>query len=346
MSQHWTPVQVVRRRRISLGALLVAMVMVPVAIAYACNPQAQIRLDSRSYQPGSTISVSGAYFPNTANVTVAGPVGTQVVRPSGGGFRTTLTAPDAPGDYTITASRATGGFAPASFSVAAPAPTPPPAAAPTAPPAAAPTAPAVQSFPSDGSTAPQRSFRPPLILPIEGGSTADQPRSEGRGEQETARPETNAAPVQTAPSGQQVFAGPAPTFAAPTFRAPTFTAPAFAATAPATAPSFAAPATRERTSARSESGPARSASGSRSTEAEPAGASPAQAPADQAALSDLFSAYEPGRTASLMDDGATGMSDGGAGSGLGLGIGLLAFGLVALVAGLTAVEVRRRRLLA
>jgi hypothetical protein len=57
----------------------------------------------------------------------------------------------------------------------------------------------------------------------------------------------------------------------------------------------------------------------------------------------LFSSYEPGRTASLMD-GATGMSDGGAGSGLGLGIGLLAFGLAALVAGLTAVEVRRRRL--
>lgn len=339
----WTPVDVVRRRRVALGALLAAMVMVPVAIAYACNPQAQVHLDSLSYEPGATITVSGAYFSDRADVTVAGPVDTKVVRPSGGGFLTTLTAPDAPGNYTITASRATGGFAPASFSVAAPAPTPPPAAAPVAP--AAGPAPAAQSFPSEGSTAPQRSFRPPLVLPIQDGGTADQPSSQGRGEQETsgAAPERQEAPgsVQTAPSGQQVFA--APTFRAPTFTVPAFAAPAFAATAPAAAPSFAAPATGERTSARSESDSGRSASGSRSTEAESAGASPAQAPADQAALSDLFSAYEPGRTPSLTN-GATGMSDGGAGSGLGLGIGLLAFGLVALVAGLTAVEVRRRRL--
>jgi hypothetical protein len=329
---------------VSLGALLVAMVMVPVAIAYACNPQAQIRLDQRSYEPGATISVAGSFFTN-ADVTVAGPVNTQVVPTSGGGFTTTLTAPDAPGDYTVTASRATGGFAPASFSVVAPAPaptpTPPPAAAPSAPVQA--PAPAAQTFPSVGSTSPERGFRQPLILPIEGGSAPEQPSSEGRGEQETARPETNAAPVQTAPSGQQVFASPAPalapTFAAPTFRAPTFEAPA--ATAPAfAAPTFAAPAAtrQERASGRSESG-----SRSRSTAGESSGAAAAQAPADQAALSDLFSAYEPGRTASLMD-GATGMSDGGAGSGLGLGIGLLAFGLAALVAGLTAVEVRRRRL--
>jgi len=37
------------------------------------------------------------------------------------------------------------------------------------------------------------------------------------------------------------------------------------------------------------------------------------------------------------------VSEGDSGSGLGLGIGLLAFGLVALVTGLTAAEVSRRR---
>jgi hypothetical protein len=68
----------------------------------------------------------------------------------------------------------------------------------------------------------------------------------------------------------------------------------------------------------------------------------APAPAQQAALSDLFSNYQPGRTASLTSQ-ASGAPAGGAGSGLGFGIGLLAFGLFALVAGLTAAEVRRRR---
>jgi len=68
----------------------------------------------------------------------------------------------------------------------------------------------------------------------------------------------------------------------------------------------------------------------------------ASAPAEQAALSDLFSNYEPGRTPSLTG-AAAGEPDGGAGSNLGLGIGLLAFGLFSLVAGLTAAEVRRRR---
>jgi hypothetical protein len=69
---------------------------------------------------------------------------------------------------------------------------------------------------------------------------------------------------------------------------------------------------------------------------------PATAPAQQAALSDLFSNYQPGRTASLTSQ-ASGAPAGGAGSGLGFGIGLLAFGLISLVAGLTAAEVRRRR---
>jgi len=58
-------------------------------------------------------------------------------------------------------------------------------------------------------------------------------------------------------------------------------------------------------------------------------------------VSDLFSNYQPGRTPSLASP--SGASDDGAGSGLGLGLGLLAFGFLALAAGLTAAEVRRRR---
>jgi hypothetical protein len=76
--------------------------------------------------------------------------------------------------------------------------------------------------------------------------------------------------------------------------------------------------------------------------ATPRPAAARSAPAQQGALSDLFSSYEPGRTPSLTGK-ASGAPAGGAGSGLGFGIGLLAFGLFSLVAGLTAAEVRRRR---
>jgi hypothetical protein len=58
--------------------------------------------------------------------------------------------------------------------------------------------------------------------------------------------------------------------------------------------------------------------------------------------SDVWSGFANGRTPSLTSD-AAGAPDSGTGSGLGLGIGLLAVGLLALVAGLTAAEVRRRR---
>lgn len=61
-----------------------------------------------------------------------------------------------------------------------------------------------------------------------------------------------------------------------------------------------------------------------------------------AADSDVWSGFANGRTPSLTSDAAD-APDSDTGSGLGLGIGLLAVGLLALVAGLTAAEVRRRR---
>lgn len=65
-------------------------------------------------------------------------------------------------------------------------------------------------------------------------------------------------------------------------------------------------------------------------------------PSDQAASGYVWSGFAPGRTPSLSTAGDM-VSEGDNGSGLGLGIGLLAFGLLALVAGLTAAEVSRRR---
>jgi hypothetical protein len=67
----------------------------------------------------------------------------------------------------------------------------------------------------------------------------------------------------------------------------------------------------------------------------------AAAPSERAAVSDVWSAFAPGKTPSLTS--AAAMPDGGTGSELSLGIILLSVGLLALVGGLTAAEVTRRR---
>ena len=100
--------------------------------------------------------------------------------------------------------------------------------------------------------------------------------------------------------------------------------PVFTTAAPAQASTFAA-------------APAQSAAtGSKAAK------SSAASPSDQAATGYVWSGFAPGKTPSLSTAGDM-VSEGDSGSGLGLGIGLLAFGLVALVGGLTAAEVSRRR---
>jgi hypothetical protein len=73
-----------------------------------------------------------------------------------------------------------------------------------------------------------------------------------------------------------------------------------------------------------------------------AGAGRSSAPSEQAATGDVWSGFSAGQTPSLTS-AADGVPEDGTGSELGWGLGLLALGLLALVAGLTAAEVRRRR---
>ena len=299
MSRKSASTDVVRRRRVTFVTMLVAAFVVPAAIAYACNPQAHVALDKTSYQPGSSITVYGSYFPGNVNVTVSGGWGasTGVTTSPGGGFTATLPGPSTPGNYSVSATRATGGYAVASFSVAAPAPAP--AAQPSTPAASAPAATA-KSAPG---------FKSPSVRGSEAPASAERTNPPAGSDRTAASNGGNIAPSTnnvTSSAGQQVFSGSTAQAAPTQSFAPTQTAAA----------------------------PARSSS-SRSTTA-------AAAPSPQAALSDLFSSYQPGRTPSLTGS-ASGAPAGGAGSGLGLGIGLLAFGMFALVAGLTAAEVRRRR---
>ena len=112
--------------------------------------------------------------------------------------------------------------------------------------------------------------------------------------------------VTVTPSGAPVFVGSAPAASTGTFAA----APA----APA------AQAARDGKAARNSSA----------------------TPSEQAASGYVWSGFAPGKTPSLATAGDM-VSEGDSDSGIGLGIGLLAFGLLALVAGLTAAEVSRRR---
>lgn len=135
------------RRVLLCGFMLMTPLVAFAAVAWACNPQAYLVLDKTAYQPGSAITAYGSYFPGNVSITVSGPAESTTVQTSpDGGFSTQLTAPTTPGNYTITASRPTGGFAPASFEVTAPPPKPP-VTDPPAEPAPAVPSPALVSAP-------------------------------------------------------------------------------------------------------------------------------------------------------------------------------------------------------
>lgn len=200
MSRQFGRTSAGRRRGVTFASLVVAAVVIPVAIAYACNPQAHVSLDKTSYQPGGTVTVYGSYFPGNASITVTGPTGSVPVTASpGGGFSTSLKAPSGPGPYTITASRPTGGFASASFSVSNP--------------QSAVTTKPGNSGNGQSSTSGAPSFRDPQVSRSRGtatsqsgsGDTAGGNASTSRSGGGSTTPST-----VTGPSGQQVFAGSAP----------------------------------------------------------------------------------------------------------------------------------------
>ena len=291
-----------RSRRGIVALAAVSLLLVPAAIAWACNPQAQLTPDQASYSPGESMRVSGSYFPSNTSITVTsstGAVATATTNGSGAFVISSLRAPSSPGTYSLKATK-TDGTAQSglpkvvSFAVASPAARAP--ASSPAPPAAT-QQPGARAFVEPGVT------RSPVRSVAGNGTSGDggggQPGSGSTGGV------AGGGTVVTGTTGVPVFAGsvaPATTFGA----------------APAAAPQSATPGTAARsTSARSTGRAA-------------------------AADSDVWSGFANGRTPSLTSDAAA-APDSDTGSGLGLGIGLLAVGLLALVAGLTAAEVRRRR---
>jgi len=284
-----------RSRRRGLGALaVVSLLVLPAAIAMACNPQAQLTPNQASYSPGtSTVSIGGSFFPRGVAIKVTTSYGASatVTTNQSGAFSASLPAPTSPGNYTVTAVKADGTAQSglpktSSFAVAGPKASANTPSARTTPPAA--DNGSGQSFVEPGVTrSPARG-----VAGIGGDSTGG-----GSLQGNALGGVAGGGTVVTGPSGTPVFAG---------------------SVAPAQASFGAAPA------AASERGAARSTGRAAATD------------------SDVWSGFANGRTPSLTSD-AAGAPESGNGSGLGLGIGLLAVGLLALVAGLTAAEVRRRR---
>lgn len=306
-----------KRLKLWVALIAAALVVIPTAVAWACNPQAHMSLNRTSYSPGQTIVINGSYFNDQDTIKVSGPNGSTTATPSGGGFRVALTAPSSPGSYTITATKDGGGYRAglpksASFAVASPASAGSGDSSPSEP-GRSPTSPTTQGSPDTQDSTP--SFgepgvgRSPSSSTQQQRTTARQRGGNGGGSSSPAAGTVGSritagvaggGTITTGASGQRVFAGSA--------------APGQQSFLPS-------------------AGGSKSANGSTNA----AGVRPSE----RAATADVWSGFAPGKTASLM--AGADQPGGGTGSQLGLGIGLLAFGLVALMSGLTAAEVRRRR---
>jgi len=313
----------------------------------ACNPQAYLTLDKSQYAPGESVRVSGSFFKNNTAITVSldrtGQSST-VTTSGNGAFAVTFALPSsaATGGYSVTAIgyEANGDVinglpARASFAVAtaqtatpqasdegasAPAASQPAASQPAAP-AAQPAAPQASRPAARQPSGPASSgFREPLVV-----DEPDVQRS--RTGQSSTRSSTSGSPASSSDratsNGRAVFGGSVATV------------PSAATGAP-----LAATTTATRSASRSSAGT--SADRSRGTSAS-RGVSPQAA--EQAATDDVWGALSPGRSPSVLPvagDGAA-VSSPRAGSQLALGALLLGAGVLALIGGFAAGEVRRRR---
>jgi hypothetical protein len=320
-----------------VGVVLAAGVLIPAAIAWACNPQAYLTLDKAAYAPGDSVRVSGSFFKNEVQITVTLDRTGQsaVVTTSGNGaFSTTFTLPaNAPtGGYTAQAVGyepdgsitpglpARGSLSVAEPQVAASAPV-------TSGGGQAAAAPAPQV--SASAPTPQQPVAGESVRPSQRPSTsrqdADFPEPSVFNEPGVQSSRTPAASTRAASGaegasvsgGRVVFGGSV---------APAVSAPVVGSSEVA---GVSQPA------AQSAKGAARSRAGS----------SVSRSVAERTAADDVWSALGTGRSPSVLPFAGDGVAVSAprAGSQLALGLVLLGGGVLALVGGLAAGEARRRR---
>lgn len=311
------------RRRTLIGLALVAMLLVPASIAWACNPQAYVRLDKSGYVSGEQMGVSGAFFKSNRQLTLSFEPGgdvTTVKTTNNGFFATQITAPSTPGSYTLSAigyeedGTVTPGLpARISFEVSPPAqpgqPGPQPGATQPTPGATQPTPDAQPESQQPGSgrfTEPREPRARPFPTPGSGSPRGAPPRTRelgdaGRG---GAIGNTGGDGVMDTPDGA-VFAGSV--------------------------------ASEDRAAVASAGdGQVGDTAQGRETEG-------TTGPSERSAAGDVWGGFASADGPSLTSDATGPVVNRGTGAGLTWGLGLLGLGLAVLVSGIAVAEVRRRR---
>jgi hypothetical protein len=326
-----------------------AALLVPAAVAWACNPQPRVETDKLSYSPGEQVTVSGRYF-STKKTTDTDPTVTITTDPAGpsatvpvtsaGTFQTRLPAPA--GVFTVLATPSNGGPA---------APTTAEGVAATAlpenpKPGPAPQfgVPAIQSSPPT----PDRTSR----LADRGSTEAkpDRPQRRGGG---SSQPTRNVFVFESAPSQARTTTGGGSSAGGSAGGGSDGGGSAGGGSGGGNSGDGGAASGSERGVISDSAGrpvfvdslaPADRRVGGAGRTTTAADRSAGQGPSERAATGDLWSGFRSGKAPSLLDAGDGSPDDGG--SGASIGLALLGLGLVGLLSALAVAEVRRRRALA
>lgn len=304
-------VGIARRRRALLVLAVTSLMVVPVAISWACGPNRGVQLDRHDYFPGQSVTISGANWIEGVNVqvTLNGNFVTGVTTNSTGNFSASFAAPSAAGSYTVvadgvdpsTGNSLPGGNTRQTFTVTA-----------------------RQAASSPGANAPGAAPRPRGNSPA-GGTTSGGVGNRGRsgGNSRTV----SGGERRSSGGGERARSGAG----APSGAGGPVNASEEGLIKSAGATAFAGSVTRQARVKAATGGASRSKSKA------------AARPSERSAAADLWSGLASGKNPSL----AAGANDGQApstakGAGLALALGLLGVGFLTLL-GLGVAEAQRRR---
>ncbi len=355
------------RRLLAVLAVLSAL-LVPAAVAWACNPSPSVKTDKLSYKEGETMTVSGRYFSTKETSTKQKNAVTLTTDPAGasagpvtvrrtGTFRTKMATPNRPGSYTLLATSSNGSpAARTTFEVASPA---------TAQPTPAKSisrefnVPSVEKAPPAGAgeKAPAG-----VTVVVPKGTTPGSP--DGSGEPNRAAPQSARGGSAQQPARVFYQSAPASARTAGGGSVAGGTGGGFDGGGGSGSGSGGGNGGGGGTASGSEDGVIRDLAGrtvfvdslapadrragragdaGRTTTAaqQPAGRG---GPSERAATGDLWGGFRSGKAPSLVEGDGSADDEGGPGASIGLG--LLGLGLVGLLSALAVAEVRRRRALA
>jgi len=316
------PVGTIRRRQTLIALSVMAALLLPAAIAWACGPNRQMQCDRMSYAPGGQVSCSGVNFYENMELSFRldnGPSLGSVTTTPEGTFTFSFAAPGEPGAYTLVAegfdengNSRPGLPARQSFEVVAPAPAQQsPGASPQAPgDAPAPGSPRAAN-PTPGSNSPTRQGRgEPNRGGDQGRSRSESPAGGNGGRREPSRSGDGGSAPSRGPvnSNEGVIES-------------------------AGQPVFAGSATREERASTTPGG-----------KSAPSSESSGSAPAEASATGDLWSGFGSSANPSLLPGVNDSLApDADTAPGVTWGLGLLGLGLLLLLATLSLAEARRRR---